>query len=247
MTEERPTPRRERMVEDMRRHGRGAKAQNADIRAIEDVAGFPKRSPDAATPDDLRACRLHRTDVGVTPRTYDARILASRGLFGTTCGREEMKTSMQVRTRPRTLPRVPSVEDVAEILAAAPGPRLKYRAALSISYGAGLRASEVCALKLGDIDSDRMPIHADEGEGSKDRKVMPSPDLLDLLREYWRDARPRGWLFPGKPKINRSHQDTSIGPSSPPNIWWDATRPPPCTPCGIALRPFRWRRDRICG
>lgn len=160
MTEERPTPRRERMVEDMRRHGRGAKAQTADIRAIEDVAGCPKRSPDAATPDDLRACRLHRTDVGVTPRTYDARILASRGLFGTTCGREEMKTSMQVRTRPRTLPRVPSVEDVAEILAAAPGPRLKYRAALSISYGAGLRASEVCALKLGDIDSDRMPTKA---------------------------------------------------------------------------------------
>jgi len=109
---------------------------------------------------------------------------------------------MQFRTKHRKLPTVLSIEDVSEILAAAPGPGLKYRAALSISYGAGLRASEVCNLKISDIDSDRMLIHVDEGKGRKDRKVMLSPDLLDLLREYWREARPAGWLFPGKPKIN---------------------------------------------
>jgi len=109
---------------------------------------------------------------------------------------------MQFRTQPRKLPTVLSIEDVSEILAAAPGPGLKYRAALSISYGAGLRVSEVCNLKISDIDSDRMLIHVDEGKGRKDRKVMLSPDLLDLLREYWREARPAGWLFPGKPKIN---------------------------------------------
>ena len=84
----------------------------------------------------------------------------------------------------------------------APGPGLKYRAALSISYGAGLRASEVCNLTVGDIDSDRMLIHVVQGKGRKDRKVMLSPGLLDLLRAYWREARPEGWLFPGKPKIN---------------------------------------------
>jgi site-specific recombinase XerD len=98
-----------------------------------------------------------------------------------------------------------------DLLMAAPGPGLKYRAALSISYGAGLRAAEVCNLKIGDIvpearlrhdDSDRMLIHVEQGKGRKDRKVMLSPGLLQLLRDYWREARPEGWLFPGKPKIN---------------------------------------------
>ena len=73
-----------------------------------------------------------------------------------------------------------SAEEVSELLAVAPGPGLKYRAALSISYGAGLRASEVCNLKIRDIDSDRMLIHVVQGKGGKDRKVMLSPGLLDL-------------------------------------------------------------------
>jgi site-specific recombinase XerD len=95
-----------------------------------------------------------------------------------------------------------SVEEVSDLLTATPGPGLKYRAALSISYGAGLRAAEVCNLKVGDIDSDRMLIHVEQGKGRKDRKVMLSPGLLALLRDYWREARPEGWLFPGKPKIS---------------------------------------------
>jgi len=202
MTHEKMTPLRERMLEDMRIHGMGDKAQKAHIRAIKHFAGFLGRSPDTATPDDLRAYQLHMTDTEVTPPTFNARIMALRFLFGTTCDREDMKKYMQFRTQPRRLPAVLSIEDVSELLAAAPGPGLKYRAALSISYGAGLRASEVCNLKVSDIDSDRMLIHVDEGKGRKDRKVMLSPDLLDLLREYWREARPEGWLFPGKPKIN---------------------------------------------
>jgi integrase len=95
-----------------------------------------------------------------------------------------------------------SVEEVSDILMAAPGPGLKYQAALSISYGAGLRAAEVCNLKIGDIDSDRMLIHVELGKGQKDRKVILSPGLLELLRAWWREARPEGWLFPSKPKIN---------------------------------------------
>ena len=79
---------------------------------------------------------------------------------------------------------------------------MKYRAALSIGYGAGLRASEVSNLKIRDIDSDRMLIHVEEGKNGKDRKAMLSPGLLELLRDYWRESRPEGWLFPGKPKIN---------------------------------------------
>lgn len=74
---------------------------------------------------------------------------------------------------------------VSDILMAKPGPDLKYRAALSISYGAGLRAAEVCNLKNGDIDSERMLIHVEHGMGCKDRKVMLSEGVLRLLRDSW--------------------------------------------------------------
>ena len=202
MTQEKMSPLRARMIEDMRIRGMGDKSQQAHIRAIKDFAGFLGRSPDTATPEELRAYQLHMTDTEVTPSVYNTRITALRFFFGMTCGREEMKRYMQFRTEPRKLPAVLSAEEVSELLAVAPGPGLKYRAALSISYGAGLRASEVCNLTVGDIDSDRMLIHVVQGKGRKDRKVMLSPGLLDLLRAYWREARPEGWLFPGKPKIN---------------------------------------------
>jgi site-specific recombinase XerD len=202
MGEERISPLRQRMIEDMRIRGMGEKAQAAHIRAIRDFAAFLGHSPDTATPEELRAYQLHMTDTGVTPSTFNVRIVALRFFFGMTCGREEMKRFMQFRTEPRKLPVVFSVEEVSDILMAAPGPGLKYRAALSISYGAGLRAAEVCNLKIGDIDSDRMLIHVEQGKGRKDRKVMLSPGLLNLLRDWWREARPEGWLFPGKPKIN---------------------------------------------
>ena len=202
MTEERTTPLRARMIEDMRIRGLGDKSRQAHIRAIKDFAAFLGHSPDTATPEELRAYQLHMTDTGVTPSVYNTRITALRFFFGMTCGREEMKRYMRFRTEPRKLPAVLSAEDVSDLLAVAPGPGLKYRAALSISYGAGLRASEVCNLTIGDIDSDRMLIHVVQGKGRKDRKVMLSAGLLDLLREYWLEARPEGWLFPGKPKIN---------------------------------------------
>ncbi|MEM9248640.1 MAG: tyrosine-type recombinase/integrase [Pseudomonadota bacterium] len=86
-----------------------------------------------------------------------------------------------------------SVQEVSDLLVATPGHGLKYRAALSISFGAGLRASEVCNLKVSDSDrdSDRMLIHVDQGKGGEDRKVMLSPGLLGLMRAYWKEARPQ--------------------------------------------------------
>jgi site-specific recombinase XerD len=202
MKEEKTTPLRQRMIEDMRIRGMGEKAQQAHIRAIKDFAAFVKHSPDMATSEELRAYQLHMADTGITPSTFNARIVALRFFFGMTCGRDEMKRYMQFRTEPRRLPVVFSIEEVSDILMAAPGPGLKYRAALSISYGAGLRSAEVCNLKIGDIDSDRMLIHVEQGKGKKDRKVMLSPGLLTLLRQYWREAHPDGWLFPGLPRVN---------------------------------------------
>jgi integrase len=201
MKEEKTTPLRQRMIEDMRIRGLSEKTQQAHIRNVKHFAAFLGRSPETATPDDLRAYQLHMTNAGVSATTFNVRIISLRFFFGVTCGRAEMKRYMQFHRQPRKLPVVLSVEEVATLLAAVPGPGLKYRAALGISYGAGLRASEVCHLKVTDIDSKRMLIHVDDGKGGRDRKAMLSPSLLEVLRQYWRESRPEGWLFPGKPKI----------------------------------------------
>lgn len=201
MTQEKMSPLRSRMIEDMRIRGMAETSQKAHIRALKDFTAFLGRSPDTATPDELRAYQLHMTDTEVTPSVYNARITALRFFFGMTCDREDMKKYMQFRTEPRKLPIVLSFEEVSAILASAPGPGLKYRAALGIGYGAGLRASEVTNLKVRDIDSDRMLIHVERGKGGKDRDVMLSPSLLELLRDYWREARPQGWLFPGQSRV----------------------------------------------
>lgn len=153
----------------MRIRGMGDKAQKSRIRAIKGFAKFLKRSPDTATAQELRVHQLHMTDTGVTTSALNTRIVALRFFFGMTCGREEKKRFMQFRTLPRKLPVVFSVEEVSSILMASPRPGLKYRAELSISYGAGLCAFEVCNLKVSDIDSNRILIHVDHGKGGKDR------------------------------------------------------------------------------
>lgn len=107
--EEKTTPLRKRMIEDMNIRGMGDKAQKAHIRAIKDFTRFLGRSPDTATPDDLRAYQLHMTEAGVTPPTFNARIMALRFLFGTTCKKEEMHKHMQFRRQPRRLPVVLSM------------------------------------------------------------------------------------------------------------------------------------------
>jgi len=202
MKEEKTTPLRQRMIEDMHIRWLCEKTQQGHIRCVKHFSAFLGRSPDTATPDDLRAYQLQMTKDLVSATTFNVRIISLRFFFSVTCGREEMKRYMQFHRQPRKLPVVLSVEEVAKLLASVPGPGLKYRAALGISYGAGLRASEVCNLRVRDIDSQRMLIHVDQGKGSKDRQAMLSPSLLDVLRQYWRESRPEGWLFPGKPKIS---------------------------------------------
>ena len=190
MTDEKMSPLRARMMEDMRIRPMGDKARKSHIRAIKDFAAFLGHSPDTSTPEELRAYQLHMTDTGVTPSTFNTRTIALRFFFGIACGREDMKRFMRFKTKLKKLPMVFSVQEVSDLLMATPGPGLKYQAALCISYGAGPRASEVCNLKISDIDSERMLIHVDQGKGGKDRNVMLSPGLLSLLREYWKEARP---------------------------------------------------------
>jgi site-specific recombinase XerD len=117
-------------------------------------------------------------------------------LFGVTLGRADVCVRIVSGKQPRKLPVILSGDEVVRFLEAIPG--LRNRAALTTAYGAGLRVSEVCTLKVGDIDSDRMLLRVVNGKGGKDRYVMLSPSLLEILRAYWRLARPGRWLFPGR-------------------------------------------------
>jgi integrase/recombinase XerD len=118
-----------------------------------------------------------------------------------TLGRSELALHLARVHYPRKLPRVLSPEEVGRLLEAAPGPGLKYKAALSIAYGAGLRAGEVVMLRVSDIDSKRMLIRVEQGKGRKDRHAMLSPQLLGLLRAWWLQCRSQSWLFPGQDPV----------------------------------------------
>jgi site-specific recombinase XerD len=196
MTDEAMSPLRRRMIEDMTIRKLAPKTQEGYIRTIKNFAAFLGRSPDRASFEDVRRFQLHLAESGAHPPILNHTVSALRFFFRITLKRHDMVEHTTFVREPRKLPVVLSPEEVARLLDAAAG--LKYKAALSVAYGAGLRAAEVVSLKVSDIDSKRMLIRVEQGKGRKDRNVMLSPHLLDLLRAWWRAARPQGWLFPGR-------------------------------------------------
>ena len=200
------SPLRQRMIEDMGMRKLSSKTQVAYIRAVKHFTRFYGRSPDLASPEDLRQYQLHLVKQGISNTTINATITGLRFFFEVTLDRPEAMKKMSPVYKPQKLPLVLSANEVARLLQSAAN--LKHRAALSVAYGAGLRASEVVHLKVNDIDSERMVIRVEQGKGRRDRYAMLSPSLLDLLRQWWRQARaqgkmlPHGWLFPGINPVN---------------------------------------------
>jgi integrase/recombinase XerD len=172
------------------------KTQHDYVQRVKNFTTFLGRSPDTASFEDVRRYQLHLTTRGVGAPTVNQTVSTLRFFFKVTLGRHEIVEHAHFVREPRKLPVVLSPDEVARLLDAAPG--LKYKAALSVAYGAGLRASEVVSLKVSDIDSKRMIIRVEQGKGRKDRYVMLSPHLLALLRAWWKATRPQGWLFPGR-------------------------------------------------
>ena len=199
MTEAPISPLRRRMIEDMTIRKLAARTQEGYIRAVRDFSAFLGASPDTASAEDLRRYRLRLVASGAGVPTINHSLTALRFLFLVTLRKPAIVLDMPFVREPRRLPVVLSPDEVARLLDAAPG--LKYKAALSVAYGAGLRASEVTSLKVSDIDSARMVIRVEQGKGRKDRYVMLSEHLLHLLRAWWKAARPRGWLFPGRDPV----------------------------------------------
>ena len=193
------SPLRARMIQDMTVRNFVPDTQREYIRAVKKLASFLGRAPDTASAEDLRLFQVHLTETGANPPTINATVTALRFFFKVTLDRPETTRHLVFVFEPRKLPRVLPPEDVLRLLEAAPNPKSK--AALSVAYGAGLRAMEGVALKITDIDSQRMLIRVEMGKGRKDRFAMLSPQLLELLRDWYRIARPRMFLFPGGDKI----------------------------------------------
>jgi integrase/recombinase XerD len=193
-------PLRQRLIDDMTARRYSEKVQKAYVRHVRTFAAFLSRSPDTATSDDLRRFQLHMAQQQISPGSINAAIGALRFFFTVTLERPDLVRPLRLVNEPRKAPVVLSQEEVARLLEAAPG--LKYKAALCVAYGAGLRVSEVANLKVSDIDSERMTLRVEQGKGQRDRYVMLSPQLLELLRDWWRAARPQVWLFPGQNPVN---------------------------------------------
>jgi integrase/recombinase XerD len=197
---------RERMIEDMTVRGFGEKTRHDYVRHVRTFATFVGRAPDTATAEEVRRFQLHQAETGVGAPSINSAVSALRFLFTVTLDRPDLARRLTVVRQPRKLPLVLSAEEVVCLIEAAPGP--KYQAAFATAYGAGLRVAEVVALKVGDVDSTRMMLRVEQGKGRRDRYAMLSPQLLALLRAWWREGRrrgmmlPQGWLFPGRDPVN---------------------------------------------
>lgn len=200
MSEKPISPLRARMLEDMTVRNFVPATQREYIRAVKKLAAFLKRSPDTATADDLRAFQVHLSEIGAKPGVINATVTALRFFFNVTVGTPETTRLLAFVYEPRKLPRVLPPEDVLRMLEVTQSPKSK--AMLSVAYGAGLRAMEVVTLKVANIDSQRMLIRVEQGKGRRDRSAILSPQLLELLRDWYRIARPRIYLFPGRDKVS---------------------------------------------
>jgi len=191
------TPLRQRMIEDMRVRNLSPNTQQLYIDRVAKFARYFGKSPELLGPEDVRAYQVYlihqkRASSSMLQQT----VCALRFLYRNTLGKEWALPYIPTPKREKKLPVVLSREEVARFLEHLPN--LKHRALIITAYATGMRVSEVVSLRAADIDSDRMMIRVEQGKGRKDRYVMLSPNLLELLRAYWRIARPADWLFPGQ-------------------------------------------------
>ena len=188
------SPLRRRMIDDMTVRNLSPATQRSYVYAVAKFARFFGRSPEKLDLEDVRAFQVHLVAGGMSWPALNQTVCALRFLYGVTLRQADLPERIAYAREPQKLPVVLSTEEVVRFLEAVPS--LKCRAALTTAYAAGLRASEVASLKAADIDSSRMVIRVEQGKGGRDRYVMLSSQLLDILRAYWRLARPPHWLFP---------------------------------------------------
>jgi len=207
------TPLRQRMTEDMQLRNLGPETQRSYLHYISGLARFYQTSPDLLGLEEIREYQLHLiNERRLSPESVNAFVSAAKFLYTVTLETPWPEDALPRCRVPQKLPVVLSATEIHELFQHVFS--IRYRAALMTAYGAGLRVSEVVALKIGDIDSQRMLIRVRQGKGKKDRYAMLSPRLLVVLRAWWRACHPAGrphnsspgeWLFPGWRKGHHMH------------------------------------------
>ena len=197
-------PLRARMIADMSARNLGPASQTSHLRSCKRFAAWLRRSPETATPDDVKGFQQHLIESGPSICTRNQTMTGVKFLFRVTMRRHDLVAEIFHLREPDRVPLVLSKKEVKRILTMAPS--LKARVMLSLAYGCGMRSGEVVRLKVGDIDSAQEIIRIVQAKGSKDRNVMLPSDILGLLREWWKE-RPTGQdrqvpaperlLFPG--------------------------------------------------
>jgi|Tabmets5t2r1_1033131.scaffolds.fasta_scaffold06942_1 integrase/recombinase XerD len=190
------SPLRRRMIEDMTVRNLSETTQQAYLFAVSKLSRHFGRSPDKLGLEEIHAFQVHLVATGISWSGLNQTVCALRFFYGVTLGLEMIPERIPYAREPERLPIVLSPDEVVRLLEAVP--HIRNRTALTTVYATGLRVSEVVRLKVSDLDSQRMVIRVEQGKGGKDRYVMLSPQLLVILRSYWRRTRPKLWLFPGR-------------------------------------------------
>ena len=190
------SPLRRRMIEDMTVRNLSRSTQQSYIYAVAKFSRHFNQAPDQLGMEDVRAYQLHLVAQKRSWSHINQVACALRFFYGITLGHKEALERIVTGKEPEKLPPVLSPEEIGRFLEAVAG--LRNRVALATAYAAGLRIGEVSRLKVSSLDSKRMLLHIEGGKGGKDRYAMLSPRLLDILRAYWKRARPSLWLFPGQ-------------------------------------------------
>src|SRR5256886_11824797 len=190
------SPLRQRMLEDMQIRNYSPHTVDAYLRSVAQFAKHFHTSPDRLGPEHTRTYQQFLiADQKASWGPFIQAVFALRFFYETPLHRPWMVEYLPYPKKPKTLPVILSRDEVKALLLA---PRhLKHRVILATLYATGVRVSELCQLQGTDIDSQRMVIHVRQGKGKRDRFVMLSPDLLPLLRRYWKLYQLQSWLFPG--------------------------------------------------
>ena len=191
------TPLRRRMTEDMQVRNFSPHTQNSYVQQVSLFARHFSKSPEVLGPEEIRSYQVYLTnEKKLAPSSILIAVSALRFLYKVTLHRDWcLEDIIPAPKKPQKLPIVLSPEEVLHFLSCVQS--FKHRTILTICYAAGLRISEAVRLKVANIDSERMVIRVEQGKGQKDRDVMLSPKLLQILRSWWPVNKPKRWLFPG--------------------------------------------------
>jgi integrase/recombinase XerD len=205
---------RQRMLEELQRYNYSQATIESYISSVKEFAEYFHKSPDLLGAEEVRRYQLYLfNDKKLAAQTVKVRMSALRFFYWKTLKRRDLYfDDLPMPKTPKRLPTVLSPEEVVRMIQAASS--LMHRTILILLYGSGIRRAELRWLKVTDIDSQRMVIHIQQGKGRRDRDVPMTPFVLEVLREYWRHARSKVYLFPSP-----VHKNTTENPISAKTVW----------------------------